>query len=227
MYVKSVPEDNYGERGKTYVYKVERGNDTLLCQFDWYSSNIYLVDDQSPYAILVRLGSWPWQVGPVGSGPSNNDLAVAFYKDASEVKKYSMLDILKLGYTDASAVQKSVSHYQMFKAIGGLRRTGRVKWVFDMETYEGAILSFDVATGELRTKYNKEHEKLIRYIEFLKGRYANRFFGDNVEKRRTYKITEEELRKTVEDRFPAIPEGYKLYIGTEEEPPRLEPIKKY
>src|SRR5262245_41894981 len=55
-YAKSVPEEGYGQKGKTDVYRVEEGTDVLECSYEWYSGRLYLggIGDKT----LVRFGPW-------------------------------------------------------------------------------------------------------------------------------------------------------------------------
>jgi hypothetical protein len=156
-YIKSYPKDNFGEQGKLDVYKITGDGEALLCSFDWYADDIYLTDNfrmgGDSYA-LVRIGPWP-----KGREPDDETLAIAFYKGCKEIKRYSTADIVKMGYKNPKNVVQSASHYSVFKQIKGFRPMGWGQYAFDIITFEGNEMSFDTATGALRTQEDEENLK--------------------------------------------------------------------
>ena len=146
MYAKSVPAEHYGTEGKTYVYvadtdtdnfQPEVNTDRLLYTFDWYSPfRLYL----GFYGSMIRLGPWPR-----GSQASEDDLAIALYHEDKLLASYSTLDLA--GSPDA--VERSVSHYVIIREIRGYRWLPGNKGLFELETTNGELLSFDVATGAM------------------------------------------------------------------------------
>ena len=53
-YAKSIPEDAYGQKGQTRVYRVSRDDDVLMWEYDWYAREIYIGGFAD--ATLVRFG---------------------------------------------------------------------------------------------------------------------------------------------------------------------------
>ena len=214
IYAKSVPDESYGSKGKTLIYAVDKDTDKLLYTFDWYSSQIFLLDSVGS---VVRLGPWAR-----GHTPNDTDLAIAFYLNGKKIKEYSTLDIVRIGYQDASQVGSSVSHYTVFKKINGFRWIRNNKWVFDVQTDENKVLSFDVAAGELQSDDEKYQDEIINKIYNLKMEW----FASNRDLTKgevySYKLSEEQLKNWAKDRFPQLPKGYKAYIGNFFEEVRLE-----
>lgn len=150
VYAKCIPNEISGDRGKTFVYKMGKKGEELLCSFNWYPGDIYLVDNfryYGDYYSVVRIGHWPR-----GNEPNNEELAIAFYKDCKETKRYSTADIVRLGYKDSKNVPRSKSHYTVFKKVIGFKFLEYGKYDFDVLTEEGRVLSFDPSTGEMREK---------------------------------------------------------------------------
>jgi hypothetical protein len=147
-YAKSVPEEPWGQRGVTRLYRVAEGEDVLIATFPWYSQELRLQCNISgpggPGASLVRFGPWAR-----GHEASANHLALAFYFDGALLARYSTLDLA--GRPDN--IEASVSHYQVIAKIAGYRPLGPEApstYVFDIETVDGRRLSFDPTTGKLR-----------------------------------------------------------------------------
>lgn len=148
VYAKCFPDDSSGEQGKTEVYRMGKEGEELLCSFDWFPGDIYLVDNFRNFGdfyAVVRIGHWSR-----GNEPNDQDLAIAFYRGCKEVRRYSTADIVRLGFVDPGNVKKSVSHYTVFQKIEGFKFLDFDKYEFDVVTEEGRRLSFDVTTGELR-----------------------------------------------------------------------------
>src|SRR4030067_2966106 len=55
-YAKSVPNESYGQKGKTRVFSVGKDRDTLISEYDWYASEIYI--GGSGEGTLIRFGPW-------------------------------------------------------------------------------------------------------------------------------------------------------------------------
>lgn len=116
----------------------------------WYSFRVF-VSRSGRY--LVRMGPWS-----VGSEPTKDDLAVAFYKEGKLLKKYSTAELVK----DKSKVIASTSHY-FWRAPSplddGITKVERLKFrlhlddtnVFDLHTIDGWTYSFDVTTGKIKS----------------------------------------------------------------------------
>ncbi|MBT8099920.1 MAG: hypothetical protein KJO82_09225, partial [Gammaproteobacteria bacterium] len=73
------------------------GTEVLWRVDGWYSFGTFISDDGRG---LVRLGPW-------ASKPLNEELAIAFYRDGEEVRRYFVAELID----DPDAVQRSVSHY--------------------------------------------------------------------------------------------------------------------
>jgi len=139
LYAKCFPEEGYGLKGRTLVFRIDdQGNDELLYTYDWYSPRIYLLENRER---LVKLGSWPR-----GREVSDDHLAIALYKQGQLLKEYSTKDIVDLGYK----ISTSVSHYTVFQEVLGFRwlRHGD-EYAFDIKMWDDSILSFDTNTGEV------------------------------------------------------------------------------
>jgi hypothetical protein len=147
-YARSVPEDRWGQRGVTRLYRVAKDDDVLIASFPWFSHELRLQCNMSRNgelgASLVRFGPWAR-----GHRASADDLALAFYFDGELLARYSTLDIA--GSLDN--VEASDSHYVVIAKVGGYRRLGADNpnaYAFDIETTDGRRLSFDPITGRLR-----------------------------------------------------------------------------
>src|SRR5687767_10766941 len=84
-YAKSVPDDRWGTKGRTRVYRVERDADTLEHEFDWYAGTIHLRHINGGTSV-VRFGPWTR-----GYEAKKDDLALAFYLDGKLLRSYSTL----------------------------------------------------------------------------------------------------------------------------------------
>lgn len=140
-YAKSVPDDSFGQRGKTRVFAVGKIRDTLIGEYDWYASEIYIGGTGA--GTLVRFG--PWQRG---REPKRSDLALGIYRDGKMIREYSTLELQKLG----SGVSTSVSHYGIFQRRLGFRWLTENSYVFEVESANGRIFSFDLDTGAVAVK---------------------------------------------------------------------------
>ncbi len=159
-YAKSIPADHYGQRGKTYIYKVEKGEDKLECEYNWYSASIYLggIWDGS----LVRFGPWNR-----GHKPSDDHFAIGFYRNGKTIKEYSAMDIIKAG----SGLSGSISHYQVFGKRIGFRRWQNNTFVFEVHGAKGKLFTFNVDTGllineEKHDTKSKSLKELYQHSEF-------------------------------------------------------------
>jgi hypothetical protein len=208
-YAKSVPDENYGSKGKTFLYAVEKDKDNLFCTFDWYANQLHILDNG---AIVVRLGPWAR-----GHQASPDHLAIAFYKDCKELKSYSTLDIAGT----PSNVSSSVSHYQIFEKIAGFRWIVSDDFAFDVTTHDGRTLSFDPVTGGLLSKQDELTKDILYKVTIIKGEwwYLNR---EKIKDANSYEPTIDELKSFSGDRFPVIPAGYRLAVESIFKAPRLE-----
>jgi hypothetical protein len=139
-YAKSTPEERYGERGTTQIFKVEKGPDTLLQTHAWYAQEFYfdcsLGTDRG--VSVVQLGPWPR-----GSSADQATLAVAFYLNGRLLRRYSTLDIA--GGRDN--VSKSATHYTVIDKVLGYRWDDTTRRLFAIRTVDKRVLFFDAALG--------------------------------------------------------------------------------
>ncbi|MCA9398606.1 MAG: hypothetical protein KC618_02570 [Candidatus Omnitrophica bacterium] len=205
FYVKSVPAESYGLAGKTRVYWVKDEQDQLLFTYDWYSPELYIYGfaPGSP-VYVVKFG--PWHRGHLAN---HNDLAIAFYKNDQLLKEYSTLDIVK----DDKNVSTSVSHYTMFKKRMGFRRPWGNQIIFDVQTLDDKILSFNTETGELISQEEEALGKRFYDIQTKISQIKWQWYEKNketIENVNDYDITEADLKKIDPDNYPIPPEGYKI-----------------
>jgi hypothetical protein len=100
----------------------------------WYSPQTFISNDGHS---LVRMGPW-------ASKPLSEELAIAFYSDGREVRRYVVADLIE----DESTVRRSVSHYTWLAADADFPRIvddGQ----FQLRTIEGQLVTFDLLTGEI------------------------------------------------------------------------------
>ncbi len=216
FYAKSVPEGYDQTKGKTYIYQVGESEDELLYTYDWFASEIYLLNDSA----VVRLGPWAR-----GSEAADDDFGIGFYSRGQTLKEFSTLDIISLGYKDANNISRSLSHYTIFKEILGFKSPGLIRYYFDVKTHEDRILSFNIETGKLRTEEDIKHDILLDAVSYIKAEcyddYAMQAEGD---KGNSY-LSEENFRKCAEDKnsyIPPTPEGYQLILRAQYDSPTLE-----
>ena len=130
-------EDAYGS-GHGTAYRLGRdGSVSELWHVDgWYAFSVFISNDGK---YLVRMGNWA-----VGSEPSEEDLAVAFYENGSELRRYSTADLIE----KKESVSRSNSHYIWQTSEHEFPRLEYTN-LFYLKTIEGRVLEFDVSTGEL------------------------------------------------------------------------------
>jgi hypothetical protein len=142
-YAKTLPADDYGDRGMTALYRVQAGNDRLIATYPWYAGQLFvrcLLASPCPVFVqVVRFGSWAR-----GSEANDSDLAIALYMDGRLLRSYSTIDIAK---TPAN-VERSSNHYSVFAAIPGYERGPGID-LFRVDTVDGRSLSFNMDTGLL------------------------------------------------------------------------------
>jgi hypothetical protein len=138
-YVRSVPEsreDQYA--GTTRVYRTGAEADTLLCEYDWYASRLWLYFDGNDL-ILVRLGPWH----RTGTDPET-ELELGFYKDGKILREYSVLDIA----VKEENLVHSESHYAITSRVAGIVRR-RAAHSFALRTFDGRDLRFALSDGAI------------------------------------------------------------------------------
>lgn len=141
IYAKSVPDESYGQKGKTIVFSVGRASDTVICEYDWYANNIYI--GGSGDATVVRFGPWHR-----GHNPQDDHLAIGIYRNGKVLREYSTAEIQKMG----SGVSESVSHYQVFADRLGFRWVKGNDYVYVVKGADGKVFTFDLNTGSIIEK---------------------------------------------------------------------------
>ena len=141
MFGKSIPEESYGQKGKTRVFSVGADRDTLVYEYPWYANIFYI--GGSGERTLIRFG--PWQRG---SNPEKDHLALGIYRDGKTVKEYSTIEMVNFG----SGISTSVSHYTVFGQHLGFRWLKENNYVYEVEGVSGKVFTFDLETGLLAEK---------------------------------------------------------------------------
>ena len=214
-YAKSVPEGFDRTKGRTYIYQVGAMEDTLLHTYNWYAQEVYLLNNT-----LVRMGPWAR-----GQEASKDDFAIGFYSNGQPIKEYSTLDIVNLAYNDPKTIQVSISHYTILKEIVGFKWSGHIRYSFEVKTHEDKVISFNIETGKLRTEEDKKHDRLLDAVGHTKGSCYETYSEKTSQTQEEFVLSEEDFRECANERnsyIPPTPKGYKLYLGTKYEQPRLE-----
>lgn len=134
MYPTGQPTPSSAPHGDAFRVNPDGTREFLWKVEQWFSPQTFLADDGRS---LVRMGPW-------AALPASAELAVAFYRDGREVRRYVVADLID----DTSSLVRSVSHYMWQSNLSGyplLRSDGK----FLVQTVEGRVLAFDVLTGEL------------------------------------------------------------------------------
>lgn len=137
-FARSTPCEDWGSSGETLVYFVGLDEDEVIARYDWFSSEIHLGGPGD--RTVVRFG--PWQRG---SAPDSSHFALGIYRDGEAIREYSTLELVEAG----SGISRSVSHYEVFGARLGFRWLDSGACVFEVEGVDGAVMSFDLATGDI------------------------------------------------------------------------------
>lgn len=137
-YVRMLPDPEAPfdrERGSIACFDVGTDGDTQRWSASgWYAYEVHLDADASH---LVRIGNWPR-----GQAPSDEHLALAFYRDGELLARYSTRDLI----LDPSKVLPSVSHYGFRDGQHPPRfvQPGR----FELTTVDRVQYTFDATTGK-------------------------------------------------------------------------------
>lgn len=214
FYAKSVPEETYGTHGKTTVYQVAAAGDKLLHSYDWYAPRLFiagLAGGANVYA--VQFG--PWHRGHTANG---DDLAIAFHTNGALVRSYSTLDIAG----SPENVSPSVSHYQIFGEVPGVRRPYGNALYFTVELHDASLLTFDLENGEIVTenqaKLSAELYRASARISAAKSAWFARQGGHDGRERAAelakVMITAGMLRAVDQEVFSGVPLGHEYVPGT-------------
>ncbi len=169
FYARSEPASRSSTRrteGVTKVYRAHKTGDELICEFPWYTKQLYLYQLGSDIAI-VRKGRWPQ-----GRKANSDSLSLEFYLNDKLLKRYSTLDIALV----PDNVTNSVSHHRVLSQIHGFRarvpvtpepqvpdddadvtkksreRRTPLEVFFEVQTMDGRLLIFDLWKGEQVTE---------------------------------------------------------------------------
>ena len=115
----------------------------------WFAFTVYL-SNQGKY--LVRMGNWAR-----GSAVSDDDLAVAFYKNGVELHSYSTADLVK----NSRKVERTIGHY-MWLAYKQKHPMLSYDGIFYLKTIDGIEYQFDVTTGLITS--DEERMKKIKLM---------------------------------------------------------------
>lgn len=120
------------------AYKLDEFGETIeLWEVTgWYAFEVY-VSNNGRY--LVRIGNWAQ-----GREPSEKDLAVSFYDNGKELKKYSTKDLVK----NPKKVQTSTSHYVWRE---NSYEYPKLDWQdqFHLKTIDGYLYTFNIKNGQI------------------------------------------------------------------------------
>jgi hypothetical protein len=138
FYFKMIPDkkDVWNKaKSKGILYEVRSGKDKVVYTVSgWYSYQVF-ISNNGKY--LMRMGDWP------SGSPKAQDLAIAFYVDGEEKKRYSTLDLLK----EPNKAPRSISHYTWLDMVDASYITSQM---FLVKTVEKAEITFDITSGEIK-----------------------------------------------------------------------------
>ena len=139
FYVDMIPQDGWGGygNGKGTVYQVlPDGQAKELWSVPFFAADIVLTNDGK---YLIAFGPW---------ATSTEDLALSFYGEGKELKKYAVKDLIR----DESRLQRSVSHFfwRSYEkpALKGLSEDQNK---FTLTLIDGTTCVFDLSNGDLLT----------------------------------------------------------------------------
>ncbi|MDH3585402.1 MAG: hypothetical protein OER86_14460 [Phycisphaerae bacterium] len=138
IYARSVPDEGYGQKGRTTVFSVGKERDTVLNTYNWYANEIHI--GGSGDRTLVRLG--PWQRGRQANAAH---LALGIYRDGKTIREYSTLEMQSLG----SGLSSSTSHYTVFRKQLGFRWLSGNNFAYDVRGESGKRFTFDLDSGKI------------------------------------------------------------------------------
>jgi len=101
---------------------------------DWYAFQVTISSNGN---YLVRWGPWPFH-------ENYDELAVAFYKNGREIRRYAVKDLV----ANPDLLPRSISHYMWEKETSFDATIN----VLHLETYNGEEYDFDVTTGKKLTE---------------------------------------------------------------------------
>lgn len=136
-YFKMVPDkkDLWNKsKSKGILYEVRSGKDKVIYTVSgWYSYRVFISNDGK---FLIRMGDWP------SGSPKAEDLALAFYVNGEEKKRYSTLDLLR----EPEKAPRSISHYTWLDKVDASYLGTQM---FSVLTIEKVEITFDITTGAI------------------------------------------------------------------------------
>lgn len=123
------------DKGSGTLFEINNdGTEKALWKVEgWYAFKTYISHDGK---YLVRMGNWPR-----GREPSDEHLAIAFYKEGKLLKSYSTKNLIK----DPSAIRPTKSHYFYLKKVIGFEEF--YGYHFIIQTIDNAEYVFDASNG--------------------------------------------------------------------------------
>lgn len=122
--------------GRGSVYRVVAGgrDQRVWTMTGWWAFETHLSYDGE---YVVRIGDWPR-----GHNPSDQHLAIAFYKRGALLARYSTKQLIK----DPTKVRPSKSHYRFKRKVHGFASWS---YRFSMTAIDGVTYDFDARTGKI------------------------------------------------------------------------------
>ncbi len=148
-YVRSIPEDNWIQKGYTEVYKVGKETDELIDTYNWYSRG-QLFLGWSPKIGKVAVISLEDKENPMQEELKPKKYRLSFYLGGKHLRTYTSKDLSEMGL-----IREVVLSYGVpgdFKIIGvqQIPGTNDNDYVFSLQKEDNSkIISFDITTGEL------------------------------------------------------------------------------
>lgn len=154
----------------------------------WYSHETFISDDGRA---LVRIGPW-------ASEDPADELAIAFYLDGRETRRYSVAELLD----DRDAVQRSVSHYTWQKREQGYPQLADNSR-FELLTVEDRVISFDIGSGEVRDAHT-DQDLPPASVQVTREDADDLFFASNLFSENGMDIDERTIGRVVRGRVAVV-----------------------
>ena len=151
FYVRCIPDDQKGEKGSTILFRVNKDEDVIVDQYDWYSPKGVILG-WSPIAGKVAI----MRRGGQSSQDHKKQVEFSFYIGGEYLKIYTTHDLMAMG---AKVSFKSLDGSKRpdieFLECQQIPRTN--EYVFRVKISDNKTIKFDILTGELY-KENVEQE---------------------------------------------------------------------
>jgi hypothetical protein len=151
-YFINVPEKYHYEKdrkiidrkasGKAYFIEADGTPKFLWETIGWYSPEVFMCGTGSS---LIRITNWH-----KGNKASKEDLAIAFYINGVEIRKYSTADLLE----NDKSIEISAGGYQWRADKPRYPGCSYVSPGFFVRTTENRFIEFNFETGEITDKIN-------------------------------------------------------------------------